>query len=339
MNLQRIVFDSPGEVSLRESSEQPRIESPTQLVLKNVCSLISAGTELACLSGSESWFQMPATPGYIAVGEVLESGAAHCELTPGTRVLTWGPHASHYRIDTTDRYGGLCLALPEGLRPEVACFTRMASIAMTALRVSDIELGDGVLVTGLGLVGNFAAQLAGLQGARVIGVDPCAARRKAALDCGIAHVVNPNDPDWKEQVAAFAGSRGIGTHIEASGMSSVAEQAIPLLGGHASSIQLGSPRKAHETNLTPLLQRVHLPPFTELRGALEWRFPTLPNEFCKHSIERNSRIILELLASGRLLTAPLHTHTLSPHQAKIAYAGLKNEPDTHLGVVFDWSQL
>ena len=58
----------------------------------------------------------------------------------------------------------ICLKVPEALPLEWAPFTRMAIIAMTSLRISDIELGDWVGVLGLGTVGNFAAQLAGLQG-------------------------------------------------------------------------------------------------------------------------------------------------------------------------------
>ena len=340
MNTRKIVFTRPGCVELATVDEPaPLVSSPTEVVLRNRFSLVSAGTELACLSGGESWFALPATPGYIAVGEVLERGAANTHLSPGDLVFTWGPHAEHYKIDTTNRYGGLCLRLPAGLSPALACFTRMASIAMTSLRVSHIELGDVVLVTGLGQVGNFAAQLATLQGGTVIGVDLSARRREAALACGIAHAIDSGAPDWKDEVRRLAGPRGVTTHIEATGLSAVAAEAIGLLAMHGETIQLGSPRAPHQADLTGFLQRVHLPPFTEARGALEWRLPTFATEFTKHSMERNSTLIMELLASGRLKAAPLHTHTLAPSRAPEAYAGLRDRKDDYVGVVFDWSLL
>lgn len=337
MNIRKVVFTQPNVVELRNVEETLEVTRPTEVVLKSRFTLVSAGTELACLSGGESWFQLPATPGYIAVGEVLARGEANAHLSVGDIVYTWGPHASHYKIDTTNRWGGLCLKVPAGLSPALAGFTRMATIAMTSLRVSHIQLGDIVLVTGLGQVGNFAAQLATLQGATVIGLDLSPRRREAALACGIAHVVDAAAPDWKEQVRRLAGPRGLTTHIEASGLAAVAAEAIGLLSAHGETIQLGSPRAPHQANLTDFLQRIHLPPFTEARGALEWRFPTFADDFNKHSIERNSAIVMELLASGRLKVGPLHTHILAPSRAPEAYAGLRERRDDYVGVVFDWS--
>ena len=75
----------------------------------------------------------------------------------------WGGHKQYSLVDRA-RPMAICLKVPEGLPLEWAPFTRMAIIAMTSLRISNIELGDWVGVLGLGTVGNFAAQLAGLQG-------------------------------------------------------------------------------------------------------------------------------------------------------------------------------
>jgi len=337
MKNRKVRFVSPNVVELQTVEESFSPLGANEVRVRTLYSLVSAGTELACLAGLESWFQLPGTPGYIAVGEVLESGSACTQLQPGQRVFTYGPHAELFTIDTTNRWGGVCIPIPAGLPLDQACFTRMASIAFTSVRKSSIELGDRVLVTGLGQVGNFAAQLATLQGATVIGVDLSARRRATALECGIAHVVDASAPDWKQRVLALAGARGLTTHIEATGVASVAAEASSLLGMHAESILLGSPRAAHQVNLTDYLQRIHLPPFVEVKGSLEWTFPTFPTEFSKHSVVRNSEILMELIAAGRLKVAPLYTHKLSPSAAPEAYAGLRERKDDYVGVVFDWS--
>jgi 2-desacetyl-2-hydroxyethyl bacteriochlorophyllide A dehydrogenase len=337
MKNRKVRFVRPGVVELQALEESFPALGPTEVRVRNQFSLVSAGTELACLSGLESWFQLPGTPGYIAVGEVLEAGSACGHLRQGQKVFTYGPHAEFFTIDTTNRWGGVCIPVPEQLPLDQACFTRMASIAFTSVRKSSIELGDRVLVTGLGQVGNFAAQLATLQGATVIGVDLSARRRATALECGIAHVVDASASDWKQQVLNLAGTRGLTTHIEASGVASVAAEASSLLGMHGESILLGSPRAPHQANLTDYLQRIHLPPFVEVKGSLEWTFPTFPTEFSKHSVVRNSEILMELIASGRLKVAPLYTHRLSPASAPEAYAGLRERKDDYVGVVFDWS--
>jgi threonine dehydrogenase-like Zn-dependent dehydrogenase len=80
-----------------------------------------------------------------------------------------------------------------------------------------------------------------------------------------------------------------------------------------------------------------LPAYVELRGALEWRFPTFRTEFAKHSIERNSEIALDLIATGRIKVDPLLTTTGRPEQAAELYAGIKTSPDDHVGVIFDWT--
>lgn len=62
----------------------------------------------------------------------------------------------------------------------------MAAVSITAMRVSSIEFGDSVAVIGGGIVGNLAAQMAGLSGAKVLLIDPVETRREAALACGIS---------------------------------------------------------------------------------------------------------------------------------------------------------
>jgi len=312
MKVKKIVFTGPGAVEVQTVDASFAPVGPTEIVVKTSYSLVSAGTELACLAGIESWFPLPGTPGYIAVGEVREAGAAVARVRPGDVVLTQGPHAGWFKVDTTVPDRGLCLKLAAGLAPELAPLARIGSIAITALRVSRIELGDNVLVTGLGQVGNLAAQLATLQGARVIGVDLRARRRTGAADCGIASTVDAAAPDWKDQVRRLAGSRGISAYIDATGLSAVITDACALVAPYGEAILLGSPRGAFSTNVTELLNRIHLPGYLTFHGALEWRHPAFKDPFVKHSIERNWEIVMELIAAGRLRVASLCTHRVPP---------------------------
>jgi 2-desacetyl-2-hydroxyethyl bacteriochlorophyllide A dehydrogenase len=336
MKIRRVTFAAPGQVALEVVDTVLAIESPSDVIVRNRFSLISAGTELACLSGKEPWFPLPRTPGYAAVGEVLETGGAVTKVSRGDLVYTHGPHAEYFKIDSADRYTGTCLRLPVGIQPDLALFTRMASIAITSIRVSRIELGDSVLVTGLGLVGNLAAQLAILQGAKVIGVDLSARRRACANECGVAVTVDARNPNWTEEVRRLAGLRGATTAIEATGLSSIITDTIPLMSQFGEIILLGTPRAPFETNATEIYSHIHLPGFVSIKGALEWRYPTFRNEFGKHSVERNSEIILELIASGRIRVQPLYTHRIRPEDAAEAYIGLRERKDEYIGVAFDW---
>jgi threonine dehydrogenase-like Zn-dependent dehydrogenase len=220
---------------------------------------------------------------------------------------------------------------------DLAPLTRMASIAITSLRVANIEVGDNVLVTGLGLVGNFAAQLAALQGARVIGVDLSAKRRACAQACGLAHAVDAALPDWKSAVRQIAGTRGVTTYIDATGLSAVITEACTLVAPQGETVLLGTPRAPYETNITEIYRHIHLPGFTTFKGALEWRYPTFTEEYVKHSVQRNSEIIMELVTTGKLNVRPLLTHKVKPDCAPDIYAGLLAKKDeSYLGVVFNW---
>ena len=333
-----VLFTGPEQIKVAPIDSDFLPLGDHDLLIQTRYSLISAGTELACLSGVEAWFNFPQTPGYASVGEVVEVGAQVSELAPGDIVYCMGGHQQYQRLDRSNPRA-LCVKVPDGMNLAQAVFTRMVCVAFTALRVSQIELGDYVAVIGLGLVGNFAAQLAGLQGGRVIGLDLSERRVELARACGIAHALVTNPATVADDVAAITGGAGVTTLIEATGNPRALPPALPLVGRFGEVILLGTPRGAYETNLTEVLRHVHLDGLGNLtfKGAHEWRYPVPRDAFVKHSIQRNAALALELIRDGRLRVAPLHTHTLKPTQAEEAYMGLKHKRDEYIGVVFDWT--
>jgi 2-desacetyl-2-hydroxyethyl bacteriochlorophyllide A dehydrogenase len=332
----RILFPSPGQAILEEFAP-PAPTGPSDVLIETEFSIVSAGTELACRQGLESWAPLPFCPGYGSVGRVIELGPqAPAGLAVGRRVLTFGKHASHALAET------LVVPVPDGLDPAEAAFARMASVAITALRVSDAEPGDFVAVIGLGLVGNLAAQLFALAGCEVIGIDLSAARRGQAEACGIRHVLAPG-AELRDQVAAITGGGFCETVVDATGLSGVVvSQAHLLAATQGEIILLGSPRAPHTADVTPFLNQLHLcRPVAQVKGALEWRYPVNidPNHLHKHSIERNVRQLLSLLARKKLKIAPLLTHRAPPADCQQIYEGLAHRKDDYTGVVFDWSKV
>lgn len=332
-----VLFTGPEQIEVAQVESGFLPLGAYDLLIQTRYSLISAGTELACLSGVEGWFGFPGAPGYAAVGEVVALGAQVSGWSIGDVVYCMGGHCQYQRLDASNPRA-LCVKLPGDMDQRRAVFTRMVCVAFTALRVSQIELGDYVAVIGLGLVGNFAAQLAALQGGRVIGLDLSERRVALARSCGIAHALVMDPATVADDVAAITGRAGVTTLIEATGNPRALPPALPLVGRFGEVILLGTPRRAYETNLTEVLSRVHLNGFGNLtfKGAHEWRCPVPRDAFVKHSIQRNAELALELIREGELDVAPLHTHTLKPGQAEQAYSGLKHHKDDYIGVVFDW---
>ena len=333
MNAQRLCFTGPGQLELQPFDFDEGSLNANQVALRTSYSLISPGTELACLAGTESWAKPPFYPGYAGCGEVLAVGAGVRDVQAGDRIFTYTGHASHAKTDS------LYARVPDGLDLKLAPFCRMAAVSITSLRVSAAELGDQVAVTGLGLVGNLAAQLFGLAGCTVIGIDPSARRRELASQVGVAHVL-PGGPDVAAHVAELTGGAMCNTVVEATGVPAVAETVATLAGKQGEVILLGSPRGEHPADLTAFLNHIHIwGNCVTFKGAHEWRFPRAkdPQGFQKHSLQRNIEIILGLMASGRLQVAPLLTHVLPPAQAAPAYDGLRGRKEEYLGVVFEWA--
>ena len=334
----KIWVPEPNVAELVSDQFDASLVSPSQVLVRNHYSYISAGTELACLAGSESFFTIPDTPGYTAVGEIMKKGSAVEHLKEGDLVYTYGPHAEYFIIDVEDRWHGICVKLPEGLDPALASFTHMAGIAMTSLRNSKVELGDHVLVTGQGAIGILAAQLIRLQGGDVIASDVVDRRLEIARECGITSTVNPFKTNLKAFVEERTGGTLVSSYIDASGQASVVEQSLDLLALNGEVILLGSPRAPYETNLSDHLKHFHNLPWCQtMKGALEFSYPTHECEFVKHSIERNSRIILDLILKEKLLVKPLYSHKISPAEIQRAYKGLRERPEEYIGVVIDWS--
>lgn len=333
----RVVFTQKESIYIETSEIELSLANPSEIIVENLFSHISAGTELACLAGLEDWFNFPATPGYTSIGKVIRAGEA-TNFQTGELVYTFGPHAKYFKIDITDRWHGICVKIPENTDLKQAAFTHMASIAITALRKSNIELGDIIAIAGLGAIGNLAAQLAQLQGAHVIGIDFNQKRLQIALECGLQHVFTSQKTTLDNLLHEASFGKGVSTFIDATGSPQVIEKAIRCISRYGELILLGSPRAAHQINLTDFLQHIHLWSHgsVTVKGALEFTYPTHSSEFNKHSILRNSEIILQLIRDQKINIAPLISHVISVDDAASAYLGLKNKPDEYIGVIFDW---
>jgi 2-desacetyl-2-hydroxyethyl bacteriochlorophyllide A dehydrogenase len=335
MKNRKIMFVSPLQVETVEEEFTPKPLGDNEVLVKLIYSLISPGTELAMLSGKEDWAKLPLCPGYSSVSRIVEAGAGVNDFQIGDVIFHYGSHSEYQVVETKD----VVIKVPEGLDLRWVPFTRMATVAFTSVRVSEIELGDKVSVTGLGLVGNLAAQLARLQGATVIGVDLSTERIRTAKQCGVDYTLDGSGNSLKDQIMDITNGKGVSTHIEATGISQVGIASLEYIGSQGEIILLGSPRGEYNTDITEVLNYCHLynRGCITFKGAHEWRYPTEPNQFVKHSLVRNSQVVFELMQQNRLQIEPLISHVLKPEQASEAYEGLRTNKDQYNGVLFDWA--
>jgi len=327
----KIVFQDTENIVCKEA-EEPKISGAEDILIQTSASIVSAGTELSIWAGLESWAPLPYTPGYGSVGKVLEVGKAVENVVPGDLIFTHGPHQ---KIALAKNYAQ---KIPDGLDPKVAVFTRMAGVAISSVMASERKIGDTVAVCGLGLVGNLAAQLFALSGCNVIGIDVSPARLEGMKKRGVETVLD-GKADVAEKLKELTGGRGVHAFVDATGLPGVVESSIDAIAPGGECILLGTPRGEFQGDLVPLLRSIHLANQNiQFKGAHEWLFPRYRSQTkdSQTSIEQNNEKLLRLFADGKLVTAPLLTHALSPEEAPAAYQALRDRDESYFGVVINW---
>ncbi len=336
MKKKQLIVVEPGRIELQESDLDERLQSNEALV-RSEYSVVSAGTEGAGFTGlvKEMPFgdggHYPRGTGYGNLGKVLAVGDAVSMCKPGDRVLSFSHHASLLKADAVR----MALPAPSGADGKQLVFARMAGVSIGAVRASSVQPGDTVLIIGMGLVGNFAAQLFHMAGADVMVADLSDLRLQKGRECGIEATVNSGREDLKDAVMSWTGGKGARIVVEAIGISEVICEVALLTRQYGELILLGSPRARATIDVTPMLLHVHLEAIRMI-GALEWRWPS--HESGRHrSLLDNYRQILDWIDEGRLITDPLLTHLASPADCQIIYEGLTQRREEYLSAVFDWS--
>jgi 2-desacetyl-2-hydroxyethyl bacteriochlorophyllide A dehydrogenase len=337
MKAKRLVFPSEFKVEVQEFDLADELK-PDEVLLENVHSLISPGTELAMFTKTHVGFANPANKyakypfkaGYCAAGRAIKIGAeaAAQGVKEGELFMHRGNHASHHIANIHPDPWSMFERVPAGVAPQHAMFCVLAEISLTSVLLSHIEAGQNVAVFGQGLIGNFAAQLMRTCGAKRVAVlDPVPERLKTSARCGLKLQVNPTDAEWKKKLTDLVGSHGCHIVVEATGNPNVAIQALQASAPFGKVILLGSPRGSATIDL---YNQIHSPGI-QLIGAHGNHLNSV-RYFNSHT---PAQIVLEFIADGRLTVEPLITHTLPASQAETAYQGLLKKPAEYLGIILD----
>ena len=149
----------------------------------------------------------PLPLGYCNVGKVVEVGRGVTEFKIGDRVASNGNHAEFVCVPKN-----LVAKIPDNVSDEEAAFTVIGSIGLEGIRLLKPQLGETVVVTGLGLIGLIVAQLLKANGCKVIGIEFDNQKIAMAEKWGIT-CVNPaqgSDPvQFVEQQTGGIGADGV----------------------------------------------------------------------------------------------------------------------------------
>ncbi len=126
--------------------------------------------------------------GYSCAGKVINVGDDVRDIAEGDLVACmsaeYAYHAEYLSIPRN-----LVVKIPQPVEMKDAAFTMIGCIALHAVRNIRVQLGEHVVVVGLGLIGQIVVQLLKLSGAKVYGIDTLPNRivlaKKLGLDEGI----------------------------------------------------------------------------------------------------------------------------------------------------------
>jgi 2-desacetyl-2-hydroxyethyl bacteriochlorophyllide A dehydrogenase len=331
-----ILIMGPGSVEVASKPVDEDTLGPDDLLIEARCSVISPGTELAHYRGDAAQGVLPHAsrrpypfrPGYAMAGVVVGAGP-EARFEVGAPVLAHNPHA---QLTVCDARQVVCVRRPTELDDTAAPFARLAQVSGVILRISAAQPGDVVAVTGLGAIGNLAAQLAQVAGMDVVGIDPSSYRREVAEACGVARTASPD-----EAMDALGPSGGAQLVLECSGRAGGVVLATQVAARHGEVLTVGAPWTPEpEVPASRVLANV-FENYLALRSGWEWQVPRYA-EPGQRSVASCTEWILGLLADGHLNTKPLVSGVVKPAEVPGAYEKLDRDPEHHMTFVIDWRQ-
>lgn len=352
------------------------ILKPGNVLVRNVCSLVSAGTEKSILEFSKAnylekarkrpdlvrkvlnrakndglWqtykivsnlIDQPIQLGYSSAGIVVEVGDEVTDISVGQKVACAGLFvATHSEMVSVPR--NLLVPLPDTLSFEEACFVTLGAISMQGVRLAGLELSDNVVVYGLGLVGMVAAQMAVAAGCRVIGVDPDPAKVELVNKFGCIGV--PMDAEMERTILRLTDGYGADKVLLcAATKSNDPVERIPAITRQKGmvvvigDVSMNIPRRAYyDKEIDIRISRSY--------GAGRYD-PTYeeggidyPYAYVRWTENRNMSSVLDLATRGKLSLGELITHRFSIDDALKAYDIIEGKTgEKYLGIVIRYCE-
>lgn len=306
-------------------------------VKRKIASVGIKGT-LEIIRGKLFEFQ---APGYSTAGTIVDCGEDLHGFRVGDRVACAGVgYASHAEYNAVPHQ--LLTPIPDGVSFEEAAYVSLGAIAMQGVRQAAPTFGETVIVVGLGLLGQLAAQIARAAGCHVIGCDPVAGKRDLAASLGAEAVCAPDE--LADTVAVLTGGHGADAVIicAASKGSEVTRQACDLARQKGRVVVVGA--VGMELEREPMYMKEldfrlscsygpgrYNPNYEE--GGLDY-----PIGYVRWTEGRNMSEFLRMVAGGRVQVKPLISLQKPVAEAAAAYTAILTPGPTTISALITYPQ-
>lgn len=278
------------------------------------------------------------SPGYSCSGRVLRVGPGITTVVQGQRVACGGAGlASHAEQVVVPK--NLVVPVPDGVRLLDASSVALGAIALQSIRRAAPQLGETIVVLGLGLLGQLTSMMLHACGCRVIGVDLDPRRVDIARSLSPLTGLSGSGSRWTARVRQLTDGHGADAVIIAAHSSSdeVVNRAMEVTRERGRVVVMGAVglgvRREHfyRKEIDLLISRSYGPgrydPLYEERGI------DYPFGYVRWTEQRNMSEYLRLIGAGAVDLSVLVERVVSVDDAATAYAELEAAGPRPLGVV------
>lgn len=337
MKTKQIVFTKINTAELLEV-EVPEC-GENEVAVRTEISSISCGTERANLSGDANVsiyseenvpVVFPRISGYSSSGIVIAKGKNVKEVEVGDCVvMSWSAHKGINVIHEKNvvKYN------PNKVSAQSAALCHIGTFPMAALRKTRLEIGESMMVMGLGILGLFAVMFSKAAGATpLIAVDPVAERREKALLMGADFALDPTEKGFAEKVKEITGG-GVNCAIEVTGLGIGLNQCLDCMARFGRIALLGCTRDKNFT--VDYYRKVHGPGI-QLIGAHTAARPDEESHPGYFTQRDDVRTILKLLEMKRIDFDKAIDAVHTPEECGEVYSRLASDKNFPVITQFDW---
>ncbi len=340
MENKQIVFTKVNKAELLDVNyPQPK---ENDVIVQTEFSTISCGTEKANIIGEPSVsisskenepVVFPRYSGYSSSGVVVNKGSAVTSVEIGDRVaMSWSLHKKFNKIHEFN----ICKIEGNNASMQDAAMCHIGIFPMAALRKTKLEIGESMMVMGLGILGLMAVQFSKCAGAvPIIAVDPVKERREKALKFGADYALDPFEKDFVNRVKEITNG-GVNTAIEVTGLGTGLNQCLDCMKKFGRIALLGCTRDKNFT--VDYYRKIHGPGIT-IVGAHTMARPDAESSPHAFTQKDDIKTILKLCQMGRINLSDMVDEVYSPYDCEEVYTRLINDSSFPVVAQFDWRKL
>ena len=331
MKAHAVVFPAPRVVEYREVRVPD--PGPGDVVVRVTHSWISNGTEgsylrgeriagdTACRPGDPRPF--PIVAGYQKIGVAEWVGAEVTDVAVGETVFAamgkvegmFAPLGGQLSPSVSPR--SQIWKLPAGADPLAYAGLVLTQVGYNCGSRPSLAIGQGAVVIGDGMVGQWAAQTLAWRGANVLLVGRHADRLAKFPPGPLRHTVNTHEGD-RLQVVDRLMPDGVQVAVDTAGALATVEQLLPRMMRNGHIVSAGFYGTQDLLALQPLRNR------------------ELSVDMVSGWTQARMDSTLALIAGGHLQTLPLITHRFPVDQAAAAWRLIESKREAVLGVILEW---